>query len=479
MCIDTNQPFLKLLFLLFIVPVVFAGCKKNSHKDEIDQETLLKDSVYLYTQEVYLWQDALPAKFYPQNYSTAEDVLTALKQYKKGSDGQPVDHYSFLDREGTVAGEIQDGVLGDFGFDIRYESDPADLRVKLVYEGSPAWNAGIRRSWRIVKVNGNAAIDYNTMKSQNFKFILDALSAKSITLTLQKPDGTQVDKTLNSTTYSINPVLYSNVYERAGKKIGYIVFNSFVSISNLGVPTLTKNKIDAAFASFRNAGVSEMVVDLRYNGGGSVETAEYLTDLLAPVSANGKVMYSYRLNKTLTSYTQTSESWKKAFASVMISTNGSLALNKVYFIVTEGTASASELLINNLKPYISDIKVIGEGRTYGKPVGFFPITIFDADLYAVSFETLNANNQGEYYSGIPVSTGGLEGDDLTKDWGDEDEDCLEQALYYAQNGSFKPASTTKTSSSSKASGVASGISINKALDARGNKDMYLFKRIKE
>ena len=112
---------------------------------------------------------------------------------------------------------------------------------------------------------------------------------------------------------------------------------------------------------------------------------------------------------------------------------GSLnGLTRVYFIVTGGTASASELLINNLKPVI-DVKLIGK-KTYGKPVGFFSIRIDKNDLYIPQFETKNQLNQGGYFDGMPVDKDIF--DDVTKDFGDPAEKLLAQALYYSANGNF-------------------------------------------
>ena len=465
----------RLCFLLFTaVSIALGACRKDKN-DTSDKETLLKDSVYLYTREVYLWQDVLPANFSPRQYSRAETVLEALKKYKIDPETQqPVDRYSFLDRERAVSEEVQEGVLGDFGLDVRYEAED-DLRVKLVYEGSPAGRAGIERSWKVLKINGNANIGYNAMATDDFNFLFNALSAETIKLSLQKPDGSQAEIDLNKAVYSINPVLHFNVYQRAGKKIGYLVFNNFVAITNKNIPTAAKAKIDEAFGAFENAGVTELIVDLRYNGGGSVATSEYLSNLLAPAAANGELMYSYRLNKTLTSYTQTDPDYKKAFASVNFAKLGTLNLNRIVFIVTQGsTASASELLINNLKPYVQDVKLVGEKSTLGKPVGFFPIPIFDTDLYAVSFETLNALGQGEYYQGIKVDRGGQVFDDLTRKFGDENEACLATALAYSQNGNFPALASVKTSASAKGKSVTSSISLNKALDGKGNKNMFVF-----
>jgi len=111
---------------------------------------------------------------------------------------------------------------------------------------------------------------------------------------------------------------------------------------------------------------------------------------------------------------------------------GAINLSRVFFIVTGSTASASELLINNLKPYM-DVKLIGD-TTYGKPVGFFPIPIFNYDIYPISFKTVNSAGNADYYTGFAPDD--LSSDGVNKSWGDETEPSLAAALRYISTGSF-------------------------------------------
>jgi len=472
--IRTGHPYLlRAVLALGITVLSFAACKKDKNDgpgtSAEKKERLLKDSVYLYTKFVYLWEDALPTTFDTRSYSKAEDVLDALMLYKKDASGQPVDRYSFLDRTGAVSEEIQEGLAGDFGFDVRYYAGD-DLRIKFVQPGSPAGDAGLARSWRILSINGNSNISQTALEKANYKALFDALAGSSITLGLQKPDNSTTTVTLQRKQYTINPVLFSKVYPLSnGKKVGYFVFNSFIAISTGSrTPTQAKARIDEVMNSFQTAGVSDIIVDLRYNGGGSVGTAEYLTDLLAPASANGKLMYSYNMNKNLAA----DKDFQKGFAPVYINKKGSLNPNNIYFITTRGTASASELLINNLRPYVP-VQLIGEARTYGKPVGFFGIPIFDTDLYAVSFETLNSRGEGRYYAGIEADR--TQRDDLLESFGSAGEDCLAQALYHAETGRFLTQPAATVSSAGGATSARASVLLNTALDMRGNKDMFKFR----
>jgi C-terminal processing protease CtpA/Prc len=463
-------------FFLFS-SVLLLSCQKDAPltlekpQRQSSTEDLLKDSVYLYTDYFYLWQDQLPpfGSFKPENYKTAEEVLEALKSYAKDPNGKILDRFSFLDRNGAVNQSIQEGLSGSFGFEVRYNNE-TDLFVKLVYPNSSADNAGIKRGWRLLEINGNRNLDLASFNADNFAFLTKALGASSINLKLKKEDGTDASVQLLRTNFQIQPILYHQVYNVGAKKVGYFVFESFISTETaFGINTYVKNDLNQLFAEFESQGVSEVIVDLRYNGGGAVITAEYLSNMLVPLIANNKLMYSYEINKQLVE-----DGWDELFFSPVNfeKTNG-LNLNRIYFLVTAGsTASASELLINNLDPFI-DTKLIGESSTYGKPVGFFPWEILKVDLYAVSFKTTNNIGYGEYFNGMPVDVN--VGDDVSKNWGNPEEGMLKQALYYAQNGTFLQTRALQAGRESVVS-VDDMRKLNMKLDQRGNHDMFHFKK---
>jgi hypothetical protein len=313
-------------------------------------------------------------------------------------------------------------------------------------------------------------LDYATFDADDFVFLDKALNASSINLKLRNEVGSLVDIQLLRTDFQIRPTLYNQVYTLGTKKVGYFVFESFVSTeSSAGGSTYVKNELDQMFSSFESQGVSEVIVDLRYNGGGAVITAEYLSNMLVPLAANKKLMYSYAINKEMEA-----DGWKDFFFTpVNFDKTNSLNLNRIYFLVTAGsTASASELLINNLSPFI-ETKLIGEKHTYGKPVGFFPWEILKTDLYAVSFKTTNNLGYGDYFEGMPVDLN--VGDDVSKNWGNTEDGMLKQALYYAENGAFMQVKALQ-------SGVKPAISvdnrrnINMKLDQKGNHDMFNLKK---
>ncbi|HVK96472.1 MAG TPA: S41 family peptidase, partial [Flavisolibacter sp.] len=238
---------------------------------------------------------------------------------------------------------------------------------------------------------------------------------------------------LSKSSFTSNAVLHRNVLNVGGKKVGYLVFNQF-----FGQPS--RNELGQAFTQFQNENINELIVDLRYNPGGSVQTQDTLANLIAPLSANNQTMYQYIFNSTLQNNQHQLLRKKLGYGNmfsasantVKFQKAGNLNLSRVFFIVSKNSASASEMLINNLKPYM-DVKVIGE-TTYGKPTGFFPIPVFEFDIYPTSFKTVNKSGNADYYNGFVPDR--VTPDGVNKNWGDVEEPSLAAALRFISTGSF-------------------------------------------
>jgi C-terminal processing protease CtpA/Prc len=393
---------------------VIASCKKNN--DVVTQPFVgdkLKDSITADSKNVYLWYNQIPPTFNGQNYSDPNAIMEALRQYSVESGfADPVDRWSFSVRQ-SEWDAISNGIGGDFGLGAHFISD-GDLRVTYAEKESPAGKAGIHRGWRITKVDGSTNVNY-----ANADVLSDKIYNSSQTsFTFQKPDGTLTDITLNATSYDEQPVFLDSVYAIDSKKVGYLVFNSF-----LGDTSAIYDRLQQVFNHFAGENISDIIVDLRYNGGGYVSVQEKLANYLAPVAANGSLMMKQQYNDK---YAQNNLSTK-------FSKQGSLDLPRIFFIVTNGTASASELLINNLKPFMQE-KLIGPAATHGKPVGFFPIPEGDWYIFPVSFRSTNKNGEGNYFNGFSVNS--QVNDGLDRDWGDTKETCLASALKYITTGMF-------------------------------------------
>lgn len=429
----------------------------------------IKDSVFLYAKEDYLWYGSLPdyKTFNPRHFTGGDDItaltteVNAISQYAiNPATSKPYEYfdtrgdakYSFIDN-GAVSAELN-GVKGDFGFSPFYNL-VNDLRVSYVYPGSPADLQGIKRGYQITSINGSTNLNYDGPEvggsSNNLNFVINAYSnSNTISMTLKKPDGSTLTVTnMNVANYTVNPVLKTAVFDQGnGHKVGYIVFNSFTSDANARGP------LTSAFADFASKNVTDLVVDLRYNGGGYVSTAELLDNLIVPVAADKALMYNTYYNDILTSgkevllknqvrkgspdYTYADFDYSVANNASYFAKEGSLAVSRVFFIITGSTASASELTINNLRPHM-DVQFIGS-TSYGKPVGFFDIDINKYQMYIPEFSTQNSAGKGGYYDGFTPNTASYPGiaddDDVTKDFGDPTETLLAHALSYVKTGTY-------------------------------------------
>jgi C-terminal processing protease CtpA/Prc len=419
------------LTLAFALAALFSSCKKNSDRDNdngYQVKSDVRDSAYIYTQDYYLWPEKLPAisVFQPRNSQDIFEVMDKVKTY------QPLDKWSFAETK-LETQQSSKGIDTDFGFLVKFiPGSNTEIRVSYVYSASSAGQKGVQRSWRIIKIDGRV-IDRSV--PADFTFINDIFfgSPTSALFEFMKPDGTRVSLTLSKTAYVLNTVLFKNVYTKGTKKIGYFVFNQFSGATSV-------TELVNTFNYFQNEGVNEMIIDLRYNRGGFVSTQDTLANMLAPTSVGRgqKVMYTYKFNDKYSKYNETNKFYKV----------GNLNLNRIVFIVSPSSASASELLINNLKPVINEVKLVGDTRTYGKPVGFFPISVFEYNIFPVSFKTVNSNGEADYFAGFPVNKNVA--DDLSRDFGNEEELNLKEALKYLTTGAFTASVSAERSSVSAA-----------------------------
>ncbi|WP_306550966.1 S41 family peptidase [Daejeonella sp.] len=485
------RSLIKPIIFIFSVLILASACKKEPKTPTTTTTTtvtppvivapptraeLTKDSIFLYARDTYFWNEGMPSYeiFKPRSYSSDQAVLDAI--IKLPGTNKPVDKYSFLDNGGVSTS--LGGVSGDFGFSVFYNDDDGnsstpteDLRIKYVSPGSPAATAGLIRGYQITTLNGRTGSALSTSSSANVSFVSSAVfgSATTVSMTVKKPDGNSLVLTIARATYANNPIYATKIFTLGSKKVGYLVYHSFTTNSRDG--------LRAAIGKFHTDGASELIVDLRYNGGGSVATSDVFTNLLAPASVNGQVMYTTYWTKTMQDglakilanqplldangklqtftsgvngkwATYADINYKPTVAAGNIENfakEGAAEFKKIYFLVLSGTASASELVINNLKAVMpNDVKLIGR-QTYGKPVGFFAISIDNLDLYVPQFETRNQKNYGGFYEGLVVDKSLA--DDVTKDFGDEKEALLAAALAYSEKGFFSVSSKGNTLSS--------------------------------
>jgi C-terminal processing protease CtpA/Prc len=442
-----------LLVYLPLGVLLFSACQKRVEQIATPPQTpgqpvvttsaldKLRDSVYLFSKEVYLWEDLIPAyeQFNPRQYQGSTELAAASGIMNAIRKLQPLDRFSFVTSRDKSEG-LQTGQNVDYGFFVKAASidvaepiDSVHWYVTYVYDQSATGRAGVQRGWYINKING-APLGYDqaSITTLNNTFFGATTSAS---FEFVKPDGTVTAANLSKTSFISNSILYKSVINAGGKKVGYLVFNQF-----FGEPSRTE--LNEAFGMFKSAGINDLIVDLRYNPGGSTETQDALANHIAPAAASNKVMYKYVFNKKMQSGNFPLLKTRAGFGNVSFAESvntekfgvtGGLNLSRVFFIVTRSSASASELIINNLKPYM-EVKLIGD-TTYGKPVGFFPIDINNLSIYPISFKTVNSAGNADYYNGFAPDKAAPDG--VTKNWGDVKEPSLASAIRYITFGNFR------------------------------------------
>lgn len=470
-------------YLLLLCLAILFACEKeikNPATTEPTEEERLRASIYDYFDKYSLWTESIPDRSederlaFVKNYASNQSLLTALKNmtpYYAGYSGS-IDRFSFLDESGAEGNvSYADGFRMDtnegyglyFGWGIIGSVDYARPVVFFVEGGSPAQIEGVTRGAIVYAINGdeNVTVRYsegslNSTDLNNFRTKLNAaLEANELKLKVETVDGEEVEYTMEYDTYEIDPVVKHTVYEYS-KNVGYLAYTSFEEVW----PTTHRNYINLEniFNSFKNANIKDLILDLRYNTGGYVSTAEYLANKMVNVADEGKLMFKYEVND----YLATSSAYRSSFQDVYFE-NGSnqLALDNIYVLVTQQTASAAELLISVLKPYLN-VTIIAEATgtygTYGKPVGFFAEDIEDVTLWATSFKTINAVGYTDYWDGMETDVKGIS-DYFFKDFGDPTENMIAKALDLAGVSTTNSTTNNMRASSQKSSSEQRGVKV--------------------
>lgn len=412
--------------LLFIILITFFNCKGEDEVAPGDRNSPTYNMTYLKSlmEQWYLWNDELP-DINIENYENQDGMLVSLRNEKdKWSHIQSKEDYDAY----YNSGQVTNGDEGVHGIYLYYMTE-SDLYIRFSYPGSKANNAGLIRGAKVHSINGLVVSNANSEEintslgenkkgvSNTFEITVPAITKYVNGVEIVASEARDTTITIEKEELIVNPILLSEVIEMSnGKKVGHIVFKSFI--------VTAEEALSNAFADFKSKGVSEVVLDLRYNGGGRVNIAQQIAGYLAPTAAAGKELFKYQHNGT-----QSSEYNESQNLEILAS---NLNLEKVYIIADGGTASSSELVINCLKPYM-DVQLIGQ-QTYGKPVGSYGFENNDFIYSIISLRILNADGIGNYFDGLEVDQ--MVADDVRFNWGDVREPMLYQALYNIENGTY-------------------------------------------
>jgi carboxyl-terminal processing protease len=354
-------------------------------------------------RDIYFWNTELPT-VNTASFGSPEALLEALRF-------RPLDErFSYIGARATEEAFYSDSQFVGFGFANGY--DGLGLRILQVFPDSPAAETGMQRGDRITSIEGQSVAALVASGAIGTA-LGPAQEGFVMRFRFERADGTAVDSTMTKRAVTIPTVSYLNVYEIDGRKVAYLFFRNFV--------TPSRAALDEAFNALRDVGATELVLDLRYNGGGLVTIAQHLASLIGGTRTDGQVFAEYFHNS------------RNAFRNEITRFEGkpnALPVQRLVVITTSGSASASELVINALRPFIPVITV-GE-TTYGKPVGQYGITFCDKVLYPVSFTLRNALGQGDFFDGIAADCPAA--DDPNHQLGDPREASLAEALTVIRTG---------------------------------------------
>lgn len=395
--------------------IAFISCED---KDDIPIPAALEinDFVWKGLNLYYYWQADSP-DLVDTRFSTQSQLNSFLDDYSAPEDlfehlivDRSIDRFSVIFDDYDVLQGVLQGTSKNNGVDfglVYKQGSQTDIFgwVRYVLPNSDASSKPIERGDIFYAVNGTPLTINNyqqLLSAENYTLNLADFDGGAIT-----PNGQSVS--LSKTEYSENPVYYTNVYTYGDKKIGYLVYNGFFSGFDL--------QLNQAFSTFSAEGITHLIVDLRYNSGGSVNTATYLASMITG-QFNGQVFAKQEWNQKVEDFFDQNDPEQLINRFTTLLGNGtpinSLNLNKVYMITSKSSASASELLINGLTPYINVVQV-GDVTT-GKNVG--SITLYDSPTYGsqnknpnhkyamqpIVLKIINKNGFGEYQDGLQPST---------------------------------------------------------------------------
>lgn len=355
--------FNKFLFLVFILIVILSSCRNDINDDIVSRDIKQINEWILDNMEaLYLWNNKIPSGLYPGREPDPEKFFYKMV-YKTE------DKWSYITPDMDALLAELDGIPLSTGISpafIRIEGDRIILVVEFVYPGSPAEIKGLQRGDLILTINGqNLTIDnyYDLFFQPSITVRKGILSEAGFI-----PQGDPI--TIVSKVIETNPVIHHEIMDINGIKTGYLVYTSFIS----GINNVFLDSLNNAFQSFKLENITELIVDLRYNRGGETDIAGALASGIAPYSvvSAGEILVKYIYNEGLSNYFKRPGTDPKHLSMNFSSNSTNLNLNKVYFLTGWKTASASELVITGLKPYMNVI-TIGE-PTYGKYTGSWVIT---------------------------------------------------------------------------------------------------------
>lgn len=421
--------------------------QNNDYQDLLGNYQDENSWIRSWSHETYLWYNELP-DIDPASIKDPIDYFDRMKTSAKTSNGLPKDRFHYTQSTEEYEHYKKSGVSIGYGASFTISFDPTRVFINFTELNSPARRAGILRGDEVIKVNNQIISDINSQEGFDILFnaafpskIGDSHSFVIRQNNLEPKETFAV--TLKSDAIIESPLYENSLIEINGRKIGYIVLNTFA------VTTAEKKLIDM-INNFKKDQIDELILDLRYNPGGFLAISAELSTMIAGLEASNHTFTQLVYNDKLSVNNQAYEFPKKALGIEKNSPYEGQALPtlnipRVYVITTNNTASASELLINGLRGIDFEVVLIG-GSTHGKPYGWVPRDNCGITYSAIQFKMANAKGFSDYNDGfVPVPPdsdntrekvkGCVVLDDYSRNLGDRHEKMLSTAIYHIENNS--------------------------------------------
>ncbi|MEN7549576.1 S41 family peptidase [Rapidithrix thailandica] len=391
--------------------LLLAGLSFSCKDDDVDPEKGVNEWIFENMNLYYYWNDKIPER--PNMNLQPEQFFNSLLNTYDQATNPEGDRFSFIVDDAEALLASINGESKSTGMEVRWYLDQDGVSVfgQVLYteSGAPAENAGLQRGDFVIKIDGQSL-------NKNNVFDLFGQDAFSLTKAQGEFDengdliGLQNEETVNLTSvvWQTNPVYTHKIFTEGGRKIGYFLYNQFIPGPHGSKDKQYDQAMDQVFAEFKSRGVEELVVDLRYNPGGAQTSANNLASLIAKGVDGNSILMRQEYNDNLEQALK-DEYGEDFFIDKFQVKEENIGdqLNRVYFLVSGNSASASELVINCLKPYMTVI-LVGE-TTYGKNVG--SITIKDESqkikwgMQPIIVKTYNSAGDSDYTAGFAPNPG--------------------------------------------------------------------------
>ena len=358
-------------------------------------------------QAFYFWYREMP-DVSPALFDSPEAYLDAVRF-------RPLDEsFSYIAPKATTEAFFSNSQYIGIGFGQK-QTRVSEIRISQVFPNSPASEAGLSRGDFMVAIDGRPIEEILAAGQLGAAYGPSEIGV-SVELTWRSGRGEETSAVVTKRLVTIPTVSHTEVFDLDGRTVGYLHFRNFVE------PSVAA--LDAAFAEFQARGVQDLILDVRYNGGGLISVAQHLGGLIGGVRTNTQVFIEFFHNDR-----QTDRNRVERFGDPP----GALDLLRLVVITTRASASASELVINALRPFIP-VTIVGD-RTFGKPVGQYGFEFCEKVAFPVSFETRNAVGTADYFSGFAADCPA--GDDLNRPFAHPEEASLKGSTERSPYGALQ------------------------------------------